>query len=91
MGMKSRVTYRALETCCDEVVTMGVSSSRNRQPKGARAGLMIGFAAPLLFLGALPRYDAPRSDNIGKSWREVGNALASAMERERGRLRDRKR
>ena len=67
---------------------MDIDSKSSDEFKSVRAGLVLGFAAPLVFLGPLQRYEAVRTDNVSRAWGEVGKTLATTMERERSRLRD---
>lgn len=57
------------------------------ETKGVKAGLLLGFAAPLMFLGSLPPYQLPRADNVERAWRTVGGTMASVMKREKVGLR----
>ncbi len=66
---------------------MELGSKHLAEPKGIKAGLLLGFAAPLMFSGTLPPYQLPRGDNVERAWRAVGGTMASVMKREKVGLR----
>ena len=70
---------------------MDVKAEARASIGGVRAGLALGFAAPALFLGSLPRYKAVPSDNVEAAWREVGRSLKDSIERSEMKRRARRR
>ncbi len=69
---------------------MNTSDARKTNMPPFRQGVILGLAGPLLFLGAMPRYDTRPGDNVAQAWRNVGDSLRNSMRREEVRLRDRK-
>lgn len=67
---------------------MELAKKRKASESAFKQGICLGFAAPLLFLGPLPRLHVCYEDNVAQAWRNVGDALRVSMKREEDRIRD---
>lgn len=86
--MKRPIVHRTRALTRNEVLRMNIVKSPKPDSSSFRQGLVLGFAAPMLFLGQLPRHEIIETDNVANAWSTVGKTLRAVMNREGQRVRD---